>query len=36
MPSLFSQFVPNISSMSSDDLSRAASDRSISLSKKLG
>src|SRR5712692_11014294 len=36
MPSLFSQFVPSISSMSSDDLSRSAIERSIPLAAKLG
>jgi len=35
MPSLFSQFVPSISSMLSDDLDRSGSERSISFSKKL-
>ena len=36
MPSLFSQFVPSISSMSSDDLNRPASDGADSAVAKLG
>src|SRR5208282_379404 len=36
MPSLFSQFVPSISSTSSDDLSRLASDGAGSVAAKLG
>src|SRR6266851_6731083 len=36
MPSLFSQFVPSISSISSDDLSWSAIERSIPLVAKFG
>jgi hypothetical protein len=36
MPNLFSQFVPRISSTSSDDLSRSASDGPGSVAAKLG
>src|SRR5271169_1078148 len=36
MPSLFNQFVPSISSTSSDDLSRSVNDGSGSADAKLG
>ncbi len=36
MPSLFSQFVPSISSMSSDDLSRSVNDGPGSAASNLG